>query len=92
MSVGDRLAGYLAGLEVGYFLRVGEENERWRRSIGRFDVAEPERVMIIDKVRIVRWTWREREADRLATLQEAHAAGLHDERPATAAGCRGCAG
>ncbi len=92
MSVGDRLAGYVAGLEAGYFVRVGEENERWRRKVAtsRVSVVEAPQFVMVNGERVKRWTWRERKADRLATLAEAHAAGLHADRPADRAGCPGC--
>lgn len=90
MNVGDRVAGYLAGLEAGYYLRVGEENDRWVRSYTRSDVSEPVAFVTVGGVPVKRWTWREREAARLEVLREAHAAGLHDERSAERAGCIGC--
>jgi hypothetical protein len=82
-------AAYVAGLQAGYWARIGEENDRWRASIERYDVVEePHFVRIGGKIERC-WTWREREADRIATLREGHAAGLHADR--LAYGCPGCA-
>lgn len=81
-------AAYLAGLQVGYWTRIGEENERWRAAVSRLDVVEADVFVTIDGRRERVWTWRDRETDRLATLREGHGAGLHDGRPAY--GCPGC--
>jgi hypothetical protein len=83
-------AAYVAGLQAGYWARIGEENERWRASIERYDVVEkPNFVRIAGKLERC-WTWREREADRLETLRQGHAAGLHADRNAAHVGCVGC--
>lgn len=80
MTVGE-LNAYMAGLQAGYWSRIGEENERWR-------VASQWRPNLPTGP-----SFRERDAARIAVLEEAHAAGLHDGRTATAAraGCPGCA-
>ncbi len=79
---------YLAGLQAGYWARIGEENERWARSVVKLHVVEQDQfVRIAGKLERV-WTWREREARRLEVLAEGHAAGLHSERAAY--GCPGC--
>ena len=83
-------AAYVAGLLAGYWARIGEENDRWRASIERYDVVEkPNFVRVAGKLERC-WTWREREADRLEVLREGHAAGLHAERNVAHVGCEGC--
>jgi len=85
-------AAYVAGLQAGYWARIGEENDRWRASIERYDVVEEQKFVRIGGKIERCWTWREREADRLETLRQGHAEGLHAGRSAAHVGCAGCGG
>lgn len=67
-EVGAWLAGYLAALQVGYYVRVREENEVY---------ARPRPPLLVGGVPLERVTERESEVDRLAVIREAHDAGLH---------------
>lgn len=80
MTVGE-LTAYMAGLRAGYWSRIGEENERWR-------VASQWRPNLPTGP-----SFRERDAARIAVLEEAHSAGLHKEQEERGrrAGCPGCA-
>jgi hypothetical protein len=82
MTVGE-INAYMAGLQAGYWARVGEENERWQMA------ATAERVFIAGD-----WvdtpTAAERKAVRVAVLREGHTAGLHAGRRPVA-DCPECA-
>lgn len=79
-AVGWQL-GYAYGIEAGYRAGIAAADQAWRElSEARLHVVEPQQVIFIEGERLMRPTWRERRAEREATLRDGHAAGLHRGR------------